>query len=317
MMTRRECARWLRERDGFVILTHGKPDGDTLGSAAALCLGLRAAGKTAAVLQNPETPEDLTFLCEAVTVPELPENGLLISVDVAAPHMLPDAHAELSGRIALRIDHHRSATSFTPLELVDPDSGACAEIIFDVLAELGVELTKQMAIPLYTGMATDTGCFRFANTTAHTFAVAAACAATGADLYPINQALFDTVSLKRLRVQSWAAEHTKFYCDGKAAVCALPLSLEQELQVSEDDIGGLSGFIRSIEGVCMAATLRESREGRVLISVRAVPGYNAAALCEEFGGGGHKGAAGAGSDLPLEEAEKDLTRVMLEQLARQ
>lgn len=313
MMTRSECARWLAERDNYCILTHGKPDGDTLGSAATLCLGLRQLGKRAVVLENPEIPRHLDYVCRGLMTAEPAENAVLVSVDVAALHLLPEDHRQYCSRIALRIDHHGSATSFTPEELVDPKSGACAEILYDVLTEMGMRMTPEIAVPLYTGTATDTGCFRFANTTAHSFTVAAACAATGANLQPINQALFDTVSLNTLRVRAWVTEHTRFYAGGKAAVCALPLRLKEELGVSEEELGGMSGFIRSIEGVCMAATLRESEEGKIFLSLRAVPGYDCAAVCEKFGGGGHKGAAGASSELPLEEAAKVLTETMLTQ----
>jgi phosphoesterase RecJ-like protein len=313
MMTRAECARFFAQRDNFVILTHSAPDGDTLGSAGGLCLGLRAAGKTAAVLENPETPEHLAYLVQGLMVSQIPENAVLVSVDVPAPGMLPEAHQALIPRIALRIDHHGRSTSFTELELVDPGTAACAEIVYDILVEMGVALTAQMAIPIYTGTATDTGCFSFANTTAHTFTVAAACAATGANLQPINQALFDTVSLQKLRVQAWVTGHTKFFCGGKAAVCAMPVTLAQELDVAEEDVGGMSGFVRSIEGVCMAATLRESDEGKTFISMRAVPGYDCAAVCEKFGGGGHKGAAGGGSVLPLAELEQAVMEAMKEQ----
>ena len=312
-LTRNDCATWLLRHDNYTILTHGAPDGDTLGSAAALCLGLRALGKKAFVLENDETPEHLAYLCNGLTCVQPEDNTTFVSVDVAAPHLLTELHRQYVSRIALRIDHHGRSTSFTELELVDPASGACAEIIYDLLLLLGVDLTPEIAIPLYTGTATDTGCFRYANTTAHTFTVAAACAATGANLQPINQALFDTVSLNKLRVQAWVTEHTQFHCGGKVAVCAIPLSLAEELGVSEEETGGMSGFVRSIEGVCMAATLRESAEGKVYISLRAVPGYDCAAVCEQFGGGGHKGAGGAGSELPLQEITGLLTKAMLEQ----
>jgi len=313
MMTRNETARWLEARDNFCILTHSGPDGDTLGTAGALCLGLRAMGKTAFVLENSETPEHLAYCVAGLTAAEVPENACIISVDVAAPKMFPPESEHLVDKIALRIDHHGSGTSFTPEELVDPAAGACAEIIYDILMEMGVELTAEMAIPLYTGTATDTGCFRFANTTEHTFLVAAACAATGAKLQPINQALFDTISLNKLKVQAWVTTHTQFFCDGKVAVCPLPVTLAEELGVGEEEVGGMSGFVRSIEGVCMAATLRESSEGKVFLSLRGVPGYDCAKVCELFGGGGHKGAAGGNTTLPLQEVMEKIIPAMKEQ----
>ncbi len=312
-MTISDVAQWLLRQDDFCILTHGGPDGDTLGSAGTLCLGLRAAGKKAWVLENSETPEHLAYCVAGLTTTEVAENATIVSVDVAAPKMFPPESGDLVARIALRIDHHGSGTSFAPLELVDAATGACAEIIYDILVEMGVDLTAEMAIPLYTGTATDTGCFRFANTTAHTFTVAAACAATGANLQPINQALFDTVSLNKLKVQAWVTAHTEFFCDGMAAICPLPATLAQELGVKEEEVGGMAGFIRSIEGVRMAATLREGEEGKVFLSMRAVPGYDCAKVCEIFGGGGHKGAAGGNTDLPLAEATAKMMAEMKKQ----
>lgn len=312
-MTRTDAARWFAEHDRFCILTHSGPDGDTLGSAATLCLGLRSLGKNAVVLENPEIPEHLEYLCEGIVAQIPMDDAVFVSVDVAAPHMLPLIQQQYLPRLALRLDHHGSATPFGEQELVDSKSASCAEIVYDILMEMGVMLTAEMAIPLYTAISTDTGCFRYANTTAHTFSVAAACAATGANLQPITQMLFDTVSLNKLKVQAWVTEHIQFLADGKAALCALPDGLAAELDVEESDVGGMSGFVRSIEGVCIAVTLRENKEeGLVFLSARAVPGYDAAAVCEKFGGGGHKGAAGGSTALPLEEAVKAVEAALLE-----
>jgi phosphoesterase RecJ-like protein len=296
-------------------LTHDAPDGDTLGSAATLCRGLRDFGKTAFILENPEVPKHLAYLCEGLTVEAPMENATVVSVDVAAPHMLVKNPNLDASKLILRIDHHGRSTSFAPLELVDATSASCAEIIYDILVELGVQMTPEIAIPLYTGLSTDTGCFRFANTNAHTYTTAAACAATGANLQPITQALFDTISLNKLRVQAWVTENTRFLAEGKAALCAMPAGLAAQLGVAEEEVGGMSGFIRSIEGVCLAATLREDSEaGKVFISVRAVPGYDAAVVCEKFGGGGHKGAGGGSTTMSLAEAEEKMAQTLLEQM---
>ena len=297
-MTRNECARFLSGHDNYCILTHTRPDGDTIGSASALCVGLRQLGKNAWLLENAETSEFLARCTVGMTKP-CPEAGdTLVSVDVASPGMLQLNGAELVGRIDLRIDHHGSATSFTELELVDSTAAACGEIVFDVLMEMGAEMTKELAWRLYIALSTDTGCFRYANTGAHTYRVAAACAATGAELYPITQALFETNSLPKLKLQGWMTENARFLCGGRAAVCAIPKAMEDA--VSREDMEGISGFLRSIEGVKIAATIRRTATGSKL-SVRAVPGYDAAAVCRKFGGGGHLGAAGASVDMPPEE----------------
>ena len=167
-----------------------------------------------------------------------------------------------------------------------------------------------MAEALYTAVSTDTGCFRYANTNAHSFLVAAACARAGGDLHTINQEIFDTNSLAKLRLQGWIVENLRFFREGKLAVCALPKAVEQQLGVTEDDMENISGFPRSIQGVKMAATIRESGSG-VKVSVRALPGYDAAAVCQVFGGGGHKGAAGATLHMSLEEAAQAVAEEMM------
>lgn len=311
MMTRNEAANWLLEHDNFAIVTHRRPDGDTIGTAAALCRILRAQGKTAHVLENPEVTALYEPLLEGLTKPEAGETDTLVSVDVAAPNMLPKAFEQYLGRIALRIDHHGSATSFTEQELVDPGAGACAEIIYDILMEMWMDLDKDTAEAIYVAVSTDTGCFRFSNTTDHSFLVAAACAAAGAPVYLLNQKFFDTNSLAKLRLQAWVVEHVKLMKGGKYALVAIPRAVEEELGIVEDDMQNISSFARSIEGVCMAATLRETKDG-AKVSVRAVPGYDAAAVCAKFGGGGHKGAAGASVSMPLEEAAAAVEKAMLD-----
>ena len=311
-LTRHEAARFLTERDHFAIVTHRRPDGDTLGSAAVLCRGLRKLGKTAHVLENPEITAKYIHLHTGLTKPHVEAGDTVISVDVAAPGMLPEVFQSLKESILLRIDHHGTATSFTPYELVDPESAACGEIIWDVLTEMGVALDAPMANALYTAVSTDTGCFRYANTNAHSYRVAAACADAGAELFQLNQVLFETNSLGRLRLQGWLIENALFLAEGNVVICALPRSVEQELGLTEDDVENISGFPRSIEGVKIAATLRQEENGRIKLSVRAVPGYDAAAVCAKFGGGGHKGAAGASFAMSMEDAVKAVAAAMPE-----
>lgn len=310
-MTRNNTAAWLLAHDNYCILTHARPDGDTIGSASALCVGLRQLGKNAHVLNNTQASPFLNRCLLGLTVDAPAENDTLISVDVASPHLFPAEHQQHLVRIALRIDHHAASTSFTPMELVDSASAACGEIIYELLMDMGAEMTKEIAWRLYIAISTDTGCFRYANTNAHTYRVAAACAETGADLYPITQELFDTTSISELKLQNWMVEHARFLCNGQVAVCGIPKSMEDN--VSREDLEGVSGFLRSIEGVRISATLREI-EGGCKISVRAVPGLDAGSVCTRFGGGGHKGAGGANVALPMESAMDAVAAALKEAL---
>ena len=313
ILTRNECAQYLLSHDHFTILSHRRPDGDTVGSTAALCLGLRQLGKTAHVLENPEVSDRFRWLHQGLTKEQLEEGDILVSVDVASPGMLPKAFAHLADRIDLRIDHHSAATSFTAEELVDGGSASCAELTWDVLELAGVEMDSAIAEAVYVGTSTDTGCFRFSNTNDHTFAVAAQCARSGARIYELNQELFETNTLGRLRMQAWIVDHMQMLKDGELAIVAIPRSVEEQLGVTEDDMDNISSFPRTVAGVCMAATLRETKDGDAKLSVRAVPGFDATRITVPFGGGGHKGAAGASMKMTLEDAAKAVAKTMLDQ----
>ena len=311
-LTRNETAQFLLQHDNYTILSHRRPDGDTIGSSAALCLGLRKMGKTAHVLLNEEVSDRFRWLHEGLTKDAVEDGDMIISVDVASPGMLPKAFEYLVDKITLRIDHHSSATSFTDVELVDGGSASCAELVWDVLAAMGVEMDQTIAEAVYVGTSTDTGCFRYSNTTAHTFATAADCAKAGARVYELNQELFETNTLGRLRMQAWIVDNMKLIRGGEMAIIAIPMEVEERLGVTQDDMDNISSFPRTVAGVCMAATLRETADGDTKMSVRAVPGYDATAVTVPFGGGGHKGAAGAAFKMPLSEAVKAVEKAMLE-----
>ena len=311
VLTRAQTAEFLNENDNYVILTHRRPDGDTLGSAALLCRGLRSLGKTAHILHNPEITAKYAHLHEGLTTDTVKDGDILVAVDTASKGMLPAAFSQYADQITLRIDHHATADSFTQMELVEGEAAACGELVADVLMLLSTgHFDKPMANALYTAISTDTGCFRYANTTAKTLEKAAYCAYCSDELFAINQALFETRSLGRLRLEGWLIENMIFLQEGKIAICALPKAKEEELGLTEDDLENISGFPRSIEGVKIAATLREDGENRIKISVRAVPGYDAAAICQKFGGGGHKGAAGASMTCSMAKAVEEIRRVM-------
>ena len=310
-LTRNECAQFLLTHDHYTILSHRRPDGDTIGSSAALCLGLRQLGKTAHVLYNAEVSSRFQWLHEGLTKEAVEEGDIIVSVDVASPGMLPKSFQHLLGKIQLRIDHHASATSFTDAELVDGGSASCAELVWDVLSIMGVHADKALGEAVYVGVSTDTGCFRYANTNAHTFAVAAECARSGARIYELNQELFETNTLGRLRMQAWIVDHMQLLRGGEMAICAIPKAVEDSIGVTEDDMDNISSFPRTVAGVCMAATLRETTDGDVKMSVRAVPGYDATKVTVPFGGGGHKGAAGASIKKPMAQAIKLVEQVML------
>ena len=310
-MTRAETCAILREKDNFVLLTHRRPDGDTIGSAAALCRALRALGKSAFLLTNEQfTPRFAPFL-EGLVCKDLPENAFIVALDIASESLLSFDAVRLGLLPALCIDHH-GANSLPCEKLVESDKAACGEIIFALICELGVPLDKAMAEALYVALSTDTGCFKYANVTANTLHTAAELVDAGADIAPINRIFFDTRSLSRLRLESRLTEHMEFYANGLVGLCILPQSWLDELSIGEDEIDSISGFARSVEGVEIGITIREVEGGAGKLSVRTGAAYDAAAFCARLGGGGHAGAAGASVPGGIEAAKKEILRVLRE-----
>lgn len=293
MITRSELCAQLRARDNYVILTHRRPDGDTTGCAAALCMGLRQIGKRAAVLPNRQfTPRFAPYLA-GLTCPDVTDDATLVSVDIASMGLLSFDAEPYGARIALAVDHHGSNSLPLEEKLVEADKAACGEIIYEILVELGVTISKPIAEALYVAIATDTGCFKFSNTSANTFRVAAALIDAGADVFPINKLFFDTKSFARLKLEARLVDTTEFFAGGRVAICQIPNAWLTELALTEDDVDSISGFARSIEGVQIGVMIREVENGLGKLSVRTDPEYNASDLCKALGGGGHIAAAGA------------------------
>lgn len=299
-MTMSEAAAFLRGRDRFCILTHRSPDGDTIGCASALCRGLRAMGKQASVLENPQTTPRYAPWLEGLTVPAADESDTVIAVDIAAETMLPENAASLP--VAFAVDHHGSNTGFAGQTLLDPEKAACGEIMYALLTELGAPIDRIAAEALYVAVSTDTGCFQYSNTTANTLRVAAALRDTGIDAASINRAMFGVKSLRRLRLEARLTETTVFLAEGRVAVCKLPLSLRKELELTEDDLDALASFPRAIEGVEAGVLLKEKPGGVVKLSLRTGPSINASDVCAHLGGGGHRAAAGASMKTTLDGA---------------
>lgn len=299
-MTKTEAAAFLSAQEAVCILTHRNPDGDTIGCAAALCRGLRALGKDAWVLENPQfTPRYDPWLDGLLSAGA---QGTVVSVDIASASLLPDNARPLAERIALAVDHHASHTGFAARSWVVPEAAACGELVHALLLELGAPITSETASAIYLAVSTDTGCFQYSNTTSNTLRVAAAMRDAGCDAFPINRLFFGVRSRGRLRLESRLTEAMTFFAGGAGALCVLPRAWMDELGLTEDDLESISGFPRSVEGVEIGVMLRETAPGRVKLSLRTGPGYDAAAICAHLGGGGHRAAAGAALDTDLDGA---------------
>lgn len=297
-----QAAEFLAAHDQYLILTHVRPDGDTVGCAAALCRALRALGKSAHVLPNPElTPLFAPYL-EGLLAPEdlLPDT--VVSVDIAARSLFPDNALPYLPRVDLAIDHHPSQEFFARETCLDAGRAACGELMYDILRQLG-PVTADIALPLYVAVSTDCGCFVYGNTSANTHRVAAALMDTGIDVFPLNKRHFRTKSWARLQVERLLTERMHRYEGGKIAVAPVSLSLMDEAGATEEDMEDIAAFLGQIEGVETSVTIRELAEGGCKLSVRTSGGLNATKVCALLGGGGHAAAAGCTVSGTLVEAE--------------
>lgn len=292
-MTVQETASLLQSLDQVLILTHKRPDGDTIGCAAALCLGLRQLGKTAWVLPNEDAHGLFDPYFQGVLAPADFQPQVAVSVDVASQGMLPESAAPWKDNILLCIDHHGSNEGYAQHTLVDPAAAACGEIITKVLTQLGVTITAPIALLLYMAIATDTGCFVYSNTTPETHRIAANLMETGFDAQWVNKRHFRVKSLKRMQIESRLVRDMDLEQNGSLVFAYVTLDMIRELQATEEDLEDISSFIGLLEGVDNAVTVRQLKPEECKISLRTDgKSLNASLVCARFGGGGHPAAAG-------------------------
>lgn len=301
-MEYRECAAYLKERDNFLIITHHRPDGDTLGSAAALCSALRRSGKHAVMFPNPEiTPKYEEYVNKYI------ETGFkfdyVVSVDVAEEHMFCNG---FDGKVDLAIDHHPSNSHYADELVLHDEKASCGESIIGVIKELCGDLTAEEATLLYIAVSTDCGCFRYANVTAETFAAASELANFGAEVQKINFIIHRQISKARMVLEGMICAGMKFYCDNKLVIASVTLDMMEKSGATENDCDDIAGIPGRVEGCEVSMLIRELDKGKCKVSVRSHPTFDSCELCMKFGGGGHKMASGCTID-----AEPETVREML------
>ncbi len=308
-MNVQECARLLAARDRFLIVTHRRPDGDTIGSAVALCCALRGMGKEAFVYPNPQVTDSYMPFIAPYFAHEDYEASCVVAVDVADSNMYANG---FSGKVDLAIDHHPANTGYAQHTLVMSEKSACGEIVLLVLKEMGCPITPEIATVLYMSVSTDTGCFAYSNTTAETHAAAAELIAAGADFQHINKALFRTASAARLQLEAMIFTNLRRYQNGEVNIAIVTLDMMKKAGTTEDDCDDLAALPGKIAGNKISATVRELTENHCKISVRTGTEFDASAICRKFGGGGHVMAAGCEISAPPEKAAEMIAEAIRE-----
>ena len=287
-MTLNDCTEYLRARDGFLIVTHTRPDGDTLGSAAALCSALRRMGKTAYLFPNPEiTPKYMGYVQEFISSAEICD--CVIAVDVAEERMYCEG---FTGRAELCIDHHPTNPEYADNNLVFGDRAACGEIVLELIETMCGSVSSQEASLLYIAVSTDTGCFRYANVTAATFAAASRLTEYGADIREINFKIFRQMSKARMLLEGEICAGMKFFHDNELVIATLTLETMEKCGAEENDCDDIAAIPGRAEGCVVSILIRELEEGKCKVSLRSHPQFDCSAVALRFSGGGHRMASG-------------------------
>ena len=297
-----QCAKLLKDNDNILILTHAHPDGDTLGCGFALCRALMKLGKICAVINSDVIPKKYNYLFDDIA-PIRFKPGYVVAVDVATPNLLGDLNGQY--HIDLCIDHHGTNTEYADNLLLEDTPAAC-EIMYDVIKALGAPIDSKMAGCLYTGLTTDTGCFRYASTTAKTYRVAADLIELGADNGTINRVMFETKTKTYASLERMALESMEFFENERVAVITVTQDMYKKTGSNEQETEALAPLTRQVEGVEIGITIREKADGTCKASLRTFESVNAAELARAFGGGGHSQAAACRFECGVDEAKAQL-----------
>ena len=311
------AANMLCSANNIVILAHSKPDGDTLGSAFAILFALERLGKTARVECADEMPEKYRFICPGYA-PEAFEAGFVCAVDIAEPRLLGTLADTYKDRVDLCVDHHKTNSFYAAHTLLDISAAAAGEVALRLIDELGVKLDGRIANALFTAVTSDTGGFRFSNTTAQTHRAASRLIECGAAHTDINRLIFETKTRARLILDRLMLDSIKFEFGGLCAVMQIPLDVKEKCGIIEDDLDGITNLPRTVEGVLAGVTIRETvneTTGKTgcRVSVRTNNPVDAAAVCGALGGGGHQNAAG----VMINETPGRARMKILEQIRRE
>ncbi|HET7045520.1 MAG TPA: bifunctional oligoribonuclease/PAP phosphatase NrnA [Gaiellaceae bacterium] len=314
----------LRRHDRFLATTHENPDGDALGSLLGMTLGLRQLGKDVQMILGPgeRLPAEYTFLPLTDLLREPPPDTaerVLLCLDCASEHRLTADGLREQAALVLDVDHHHDNTRFGDVNLIVPDASSTSEIVADLLAELGVEITPEIAEPLYIALVTDTGRFQYSNTTPKALRLAADLVEAGADVHQVFRQVYENVDFAKLKLLARVLDRAQVYEGGRVVISWLLRDDFAEVGAEEPYSEGLIDYLRSVEGAQLVALIREPPrdEGPARrVSLRASSDkIDVSAIARASGGGGHPQAAGFSSEESIDEIIAFVRRKFLESTA--
>lgn len=307
----RDVIKLIQSHQSFLITTHVNPDGDGLGAETALFLALRKLGKKVQVVNHDPLPKRFGYLAIAPqykTSDRLPEHEVCFVLDAGDFNRIREGVKREEFKTLVNIDHHSSNTLYGNYNMVMPQATATGEVVYDLIRALKVKIDRAIAESVYTSIVTDTGRFRYSNTTPRVFRLAAELEEAGADISKISEHIFGDISRQVMELNRLALATLKTYQDG--AIASMILTQEDFLKsgASEDDTENLINMVRNLEKVQIAICLKERSDGKIKLSLRSKNGINVAEIAKGFNGGGHAHAAAAVLQGPLGKALQDVLK---------
>lgn len=284
----KQAAEFLATHDRIRLLCHLSPDGDTLGGAFAIFYALTSIGKQCCVECGDSLPQKFQYMYPNQVDDFEPEHN--VTIDVADIGLLSDAQQKL--KFSLCIDHHERNNIPAKYKCVDSEAAAVCELVYLVLKHMGVSFNKKIVDCLYTGICTDTGCFKFSNVSSKTHEIAAELMDLGADAYNINFKMFTQKSIARLELERLVIENLEYFYDSKCTIVFVTDDMMKLAGADESTFDGIASIAVCPEGVEVGITVKEKGLNEYKASVRTNSFVDASKFCGYFGGGGHKRAAG-------------------------
>lgn len=318
-----EIADALRSAQRIAIAAHVRPDGDAVGSVLGLALSLRAMGKTVYALLEDGVPSNLTFLPQTDTVLSPPYAALdidcAVALDTATHERVGDATKAALGvaPLLLNIDHHGTNPGYGHLNHVDSSQPAVGQIVYELLKTGSFPLTNEVLQHLFTALSTDTGSFQFSCTTARSHEIAAEMMRAGLDTAWLAQKLYQTYPARRLALMRSMLNEMQFRAEGRVVSWNLTQKLMQEVSMEAGDTEGIIDTLRMIDSVISAVIFEELPDGKIRVSSRSKDSrLDVSAICGQFGGGGHRMAAGARMKGPIEAAAETFLNALEHEVRR-
>lgn len=301
----------IKEYDKFIVIPHINPDGDAVGSALCLCRLLRSLKKTAYVSDISENmPKNLGFIdVSEYAAPKDYKPDTAFSSDCADRGRMYDIEVFDSCKNSLCIDHHITNSGFADFNYIDPKASATGEIVFEIAKMLDLPIDKECAKYLYCAIASDTGSFKYSNTSAKTFRIAADLRDIYGEFSYLSHAMFDEFSAHQLKLQGYVISNMKTYFDGRVVVMAIDFNYLEKNNLSFDDADFLSSLPRSVKGAEVGIFAKIKRS-EIKISLRSNEYIDVSHIAAKFGGGGHKRAAGVSFDVSYDEAIDKLLKAI-------